>query len=195
MKKIFYMGALGLLLLGLLGPFIYPTDNSPGNTQSGTGQTTTAPLPAEDSNTVVTKTVITPPPPTSDNKQKGSQAGSEIIGLTEGDRQDKSVVWAQIKVVGINGEVLLEPAKVQISKNQDTTVFDALAASGVPFEVSRRWPGMVESIAGLANKGQSGWMYQVNGETPLMAADKKTIASGDRIIWWYSQSVNSPPPK
>ncbi len=72
---------------------------------------------------------------------------------------------------------------------------DALEATGLPYDVSSRWPDLVEVIAGQRNKGQAGWMYKVNETVVMSAANKKQIASGDKIIWWYSESIDNPPPE
>ncbi len=74
------------------------------------------------------------------------------------------------------------------------TALGALEATGVSYEVSKRWPDFVETIAGQRNKGQAGWLYKVNEEVPLVAAGKKQLAAGDRVIWWYSRSINNPAP-
>jgi hypothetical protein len=39
-----------------------------------------------------------------------------------------------------------------------------------------------------------GWMYKINNETPMVAASEKKINSGDKIIWWYSESIDNPGP-
>jgi len=61
--------------------------------------------------------------------------------------------------------------------------------------MSSRFPDLVVAVAGQRNKGQSGWMYKVNDEVPLVAASKRKLQEGDRVIWWYSTSISNPPPE
>jgi hypothetical protein len=97
-----------------------------------------------------------------------------------------------IAVVGKNGQILFRPSSVKLV--QGATAVDALAATGLVYTYSKRFPDLVESVAGFSNKGQAGWLYQVNGEVPLVAANKKHVSADDRVIWWYSDSINAPVP-
>jgi hypothetical protein len=74
------------------------------------------------------------------------------------------------------------------------TALGALDSTGIEYKTSLVYGGFVISIAGQANKGMSGWMYSVNNQVPMAAASEKKIKPGDRIIWWYSESVNNPSP-
>lgn len=101
-----------------------------------------------------------------------------------------------LAVVGKDDELIFGPTKVELpeSDTQSLTALSVLAATGLSYSVSNRWPDFVEAIAGQRNQGQAGWLYQVNGVVPLVAAGKKTLAAGDRVIWWYSDSISDPPP-
>lgn len=105
-------------------------------------------------------------------------------------------VTVQIAVIGQNGELLYGPGTVELptSSPRGATALGALAATGLPYGVSSRFPDFVEAVAGLRNQGQSGWLYQVNGAVPPVSAAKKKLAAHDRVIWWYSKSINDPPP-
>jgi hypothetical protein len=109
---------------------------------------------------------------------------------------DSDAVEVNIVVVGSDGEVLFGPSSVKLKEKEGwgVTALGALEATGVSYEVSKRWPDFVETIAGQRNKGQAGWLYKVNEEVPLVAAGKKQLAAGDRVIWWYSRSINNPAP-
>jgi len=102
----------------------------------------------------------------------------------------------QIAVVGKDGELLYGPASVTVlaSNRWGLTVLGALDATGLPYTMSSRWPDFIESIAGQANSGMSGWMYQVNGSVASVAAAQYPIKEGDKIIWWYSKDINTPAP-
>jgi len=105
-------------------------------------------------------------------------------------------VLVNIAVMGKNEELLYGPGMVKLSKNNPwgATALGALEATGLPYDVSKRFPDFVEAVAGLRNKGQAGWLYKVNDEVPLVAADKKLVTANDRVIWWYSSSINDTPP-
>lgn len=107
-----------------------------------------------------------------------------------------NAVEVNIVVVGSDGEVLFGPASVKLQEKEGwgVTPLGALEATGLSYEVSKRWPDFVESVAGQRNKGQAGWLYKVNEEVPLVSAGKKQLAAGDRVIWWYSRSITNPAP-
>jgi hypothetical protein len=44
------------------------------------------------------------------------------------------------------------------------------------------------------NSGMQGWMYTVNDTAPLGLAKDQVIASGDRVIWYYSQNIDQAAP-
>lgn len=104
-------------------------------------------------------------------------------------------IKAAVAVVGKNGKILFGPAAVTIPGGKPATALTALAATGLPYAMSSRFPDLVVSIADQQNQGQSGWMYKVNGVTASVAAPKKHVSEGDRIIWWYSQSLDAPSPE
>lgn len=94
----------------------------------------------------------------------------------------------EVKVVGKSGETLFGPANVSISSTSPwgNTVLGALEATGLPFTISSKFPGFVDSIAGQSNSGQEGWMYTVNGAIIMQSAANVTVSSSDKIIWYYS---------
>lgn len=121
-------------------------------------------------------------PPATAPVQAASQAGETVP--------------VQIAVIGKNGELLYGPGPVALPTGspRGATALGALAATGLPYGVSSRFPDLVETVAGLRNQGQAGWLYQVNGTVPPVAAAKKKLAAHDRVIWWYSNSIHDPPP-
>lgn len=76
-----------------------------------------------------------------------------------------------------------------LSLQPGSTVYDALAASGVSYNAKSTGYGMyVSSIAGLAEKdhgGMSGWLYSVNGVVPNYACSSYELSDGDSVYWWY----------
>lgn len=65
-----------------------------------------------------------------------------------------------------------------------SSAYDALVALGAEVEGS---PSYVTSINGLAEKQVEGggWMYEVNGEIPSVAADGFVLSPGDSVRWYY----------
>ncbi|MEE0454813.1 MAG: DUF4430 domain-containing protein, partial [Collinsella sp.] len=46
----------------------------------------------------------------------------------------------------------------------------------------------VSAIGGLAEKqygGTSGWMYSVNGTTPMTACSNYVLSNDDNVVWYY----------
>ena len=72
-----------------------------------------------------------------------------------------------------------------ITLNKGSTVYDALKATGVSISGNSTY---VKAINGLAEKQVSpgsGWMYDVNGSTPMKPCGKYTLNNGDNIRWYY----------
>lgn len=69
---------------------------------------------------------------------------------------------------------------------EKATAYDALMDTGATIEGD---PSYVTSIDGLSEGavGQSsGWMYEVNGETAMVAANEYELNDGDNVRWFYS---------
>lgn len=81
----------------------------------------------------------------------------------------------------------------QIVPSENSTVFSLLEelAQRENFEIEyKTYEGMgvfVESIAGLKGGADNKWwQYRVNGELPMVAADKKEVKGGDKIEWKFA---------
>jgi len=82
------------------------------------------------------------------------------------------------------------------------TVLDALdnASKSGGFSYNTKeagWGTYVYKIAGIEEKSEgptSGWMYWVNGVAPSVGCADKTLQNRDRVIWFWSASMNSVPP-
>lgn len=76
-------------------------------------------------------------------------------------------------------------ASTSVTLSESATVYDALCASGVAVGGSSSY---VTSINGLAEKqisAGSGWMYSVNGVTPMVPAGAYELSPGDSVRWYY----------
>lgn len=73
--------------------------------------------------------------------------------------------------------------------NEGATVYDALRALGLSVNAyGTSYGTYVAAIGGLAEKehgGTSGWMYSVNGATPMTACNNYVLSNGDRVVWYY----------
>lgn len=130
--------------------------------------------------------------------ESGTPEGDEKADVKNDVKNvEENKCLVDVAVVGDGGGLLFGPAKVTLSKDkyaQSDTPLGALDATGLNYKISAFYC-FVEEVAGLRNKGQSGWMYKVNGEIPMVAADEKKLKNGDRVIWWYSKGVGTPAPE
>lgn len=70
-----------------------------------------------------------------------------------------------------------------------SSVYDALKATGVSINATDTQYGVyVSAIGGLAEKeygSTSGWMYSVNGVTPMTSCGNYKLSDGDTVVWHY----------
>jgi hypothetical protein len=69
-------------------------------------------------------------------------------------------------------------------------VFDALKALCSQKGISLKYKNAyyIQGIGGLNEKdcgSGSGWMYRVNGSTPMIACNKYKLKDGDKVEWYY----------
>ncbi len=217
-RKIYYAIPLLLLLLGLLGPAVYSNkvnkdDTSPAVAVIDTVDSAATLNPAQKTagnvnpaQSVTSSSEINKG--TADAKLTGPEEGQSVTGLppvseitpstdTAGSAPNGKEVTAKVAVLGKNEELLYGPASVKITKKDagSVTALDALDATGLKYNMSAKWPDFVESVAGQSNKGQSGWMFKINEEIPLVASDDRLVTNGDKVIWWYSRNMDIPPPE
>lgn len=81
----------------------------------------------------------------------------------------------------------------QISLSQNSTVFSLLEELAekenfkVESKVYQEMGVFVESIDGVKNGTDNKyWQYWVNGELPMVAADKKEVKGGDKVEWKFA---------
>ncbi|OUO63597.1 DUF4430 domain-containing protein [Collinsella sp. An268] len=76
-----------------------------------------------------------------------------------------------------------------VSLAAGSTVYDALAKTGIGISASESAYGMyVSAIGGLAERQHgpmSGWIFSVNGVEPSVACSAYTLSAGDSIVWTY----------
>jgi len=135
-------------------------------------------------------------PRTASEKKESAVDSGDATKNTESTSAGSGECRVEIAIIGKEGRIVYGPATVAVKENDrwGLTVLGALDTTGIEYNTSPTYAGFVISIAGQANKGMSGWMYKVNDEVPMAAASEKKIKPGDRIIWWYSESINTPSP-
>jgi PGF-pre-PGF domain-containing protein len=73
----------------------------------------------------------------------------------------------------------------------------ASEVGGFSYELEETtWGPFVYSIKDkkkYAEGETSGWMYQVNGESPIIGAHEYSVNTGDVIIWYFSKSMDTTP--
>jgi len=219
-RKFIYIVLFLVILAGIIGPAVYSNkivgqrqaaDRSAGGEAAGLTAVGQTPADSTDKKSGVTYTQSTGsqasdgPAARDTVDRKGNSAGTAgqdsatpaqkpVAASSAVAKEDGCTVG--IAVVGMDGELLYGPGNVTVTgKNMwEVTALGALDATGLPYTMSTSWSGFVEAVAGQRNKGQSGWMYKVNGEIPMVAADQKTVKAGDKVIWWYSKSMGAPTP-
>lgn len=65
------------------------------------------------------------------------------------------------------------------------SVFDVLCNSGVGVEGSAYYVSAINGLREKAYGATSGWMYSVNGATPMLSCGDYYLSSGDSVYWYY----------
>ena len=92
-----------------------------------------------------------------------------------------------VTVDGSGGGNATHEATVTLERGAN--VYDALVATGITHNArSTVYGTYVSAIDGLAERDrgpQSGWMYSVNGVTPMVACSGYELSDGDVVRWYY----------
>ena len=123
----------------------------------------------------------------SSNGASSSNGGSAPSG-GQGSSQQPSYVTV---TVSVTASAVCNPVSAggTFTFNEGATVYDALCALGLSVNAHGSSYGTyVSAIGGLAEKqhgGTSGWMYSVNGITPMTACSNYVLSNGDNVVWYY----------
>ncbi|NPV89770.1 MAG: DUF4430 domain-containing protein [Firmicutes bacterium] len=122
--------------------------------------------------------------------------GSVSVGPASSGGGSTTTCTPRIAVVGMSGEILFGPSTVTVLSTNPwgLTAMGALDATGLSYTTSSTWDGYVDSIDGQASSGMKGWMYTVNGDAPMVLAKDYAVSSGDKVIWYYSNSMDQEAP-
>lgn len=124
--------------------------------------------------------------------QSSDGASSSNGGNASSDGQSGSQESSYITVtVSVTSSAVGNPVSSggTFTFNEGATVYDALCALGLSVNAHGSSYGTyVSAIGGLAEKqygGTSGWMYSVNGTTPMTACSNYVLSNGDNVVWYY----------
>lgn len=129
--------------------------------------------------------------PSSTASSSASSAAVASSASSAATAYDEMVVLVEIDPSAAEGKVDL-PTDDLAATSQDVALsdganaYDALAATGATLEGTSSY---VTSINGLAEKAAGstyGWMYEVNGEAPTVAANEYLVEADDVVRWYYA---------
>lgn len=114
-----------------------------------------------------------------------SNGGSAPSGGQGGSQESNYVTVT----VSVTSSAVGNPVSSGGTFNEGATVYDALCALGLSVNAHGSSYGTyVSAIGGLAEKqhgGTSGWMYSVNGTSPMTACSNYVLSNGDNVVWYY----------
>lgn len=120
-----------------------------------------------------------------------SPSGDSESQATGSGGQQSSAANIVTVSVSVSSSAVGNPvsASGSYSFNAGATPYDALCALGLSVNArSTSYGTYVAAIGGLAEKehgGTSGWMYSVNGSTPMTACTNYVLSNGDVVVWYY----------
>lgn len=123
----------------------------------------------------------------SSNGASSSNGGNASSGGQSGSQESNYVTVT----VSVTSSAVGNPVSSggTFTFNEGATVYDALCALGLSVNAHGSSYGTyVSAIGGLAEKqygGTSGWMYSVNGTTPMTACSNYVLSNGDNVVWYY----------
>lgn len=123
----------------------------------------------------------------SSNGASSSNGGNASSGGKSGSQESNYVTVT----VSVTSSAVGNPVSSggTFTFNEGATVYDALCALGLSVNAHGSSYGTyVSAIGGLAEKqygGTSGWMYSVNGRTPMTACSNYVLSNGDNVVWYY----------
>lgn len=126
----------------------------------------------------------------SSNGASSSNGGNASSGGQSGSQESNYVTVT----VSVTSSAVGNPVSSggTFTFNEGATVYDALCALGLSVNAHGSSYGTyVSAIGGLAEKqygGTSGWMYSVNGATPMTACSNYVLSNGDNVVWYYVTS-------
>lgn len=125
------------------------------------------------------------------SQPSASPSGDSESQTTGSGGQQSSAANVVTVSVSVSSSAVGNPvsASGSYSFNAGATPYDTLCALGLSVNArSTTYGTYVAAIGGLAEKehgGTSGWMYSVNGSTPMTACTNYVLSNGDVVVWYY----------
>ena len=148
--------------------------------------------PAKNQAATSSKKPAAKPDSTSSKKPLSGSSGSSSSGSSSTESQEKPTAPASKTIqvtVSIDGAGYIAAVKgKKVELEEGSTVFDALKKAATSIGGNKRY---VSSINGLAEKEHgalSGWMYDVNGSTPMVPCGQYELKNGDSVLWHYENA-------
>lgn len=140
-----------------------------------------------------TYTVFTTETSTSSASSSDSSSGSGSGSGSNSSSQAGTSASVDSKItvtVTVDGSAVgAGSSSASIAVAPGSSVYDALKATGVSINATDTQYGVyVSAIGGLAEKeygSTSGWMYSVNGVTPMTSCGNYKLSDGDIVVWRY----------
>lgn len=121
----------------------------------------------------------------------GGGSASNSGGASAGNRDGSQQPGYVTVTVSVTSSAVGNPVSSSgtFTFNKGATVYDALCALGLSVNARGTSYGTyVAAIGGLAEMehgDKSGWMYSVNGETPMTACSSYVLPNGANVVWYY----------
>ena len=129
--------------------------------------------------------------PGSSSSSSGASSAPDSGNASTGDQGSSQQPSYVTVTVSVTSSAVGNPVSSggTFTFNEGATVYDALCALGLSVNAHGSSYGTyVSAIGGLAEKqygGTSGWMYSVNGATPMTACSNYVLSNGDNVAWYY----------
>lgn len=122
--------------------------------------------------------------------QQPASSGEGASASSSAAMENAMSVAVEIDPSAADGKVDLPAADLaliseDVDLSEGASAYDALVATGAVIEGD----SYVTSINGLNEKAAGptyGWMYEVNGEAPTVAASECELQPGDVVRWYYA---------
>lgn len=119
----------------------------------------------------------------------GAQGGASSAGSAQDGSADTTADLITVSITVDGSAAGAGASSATVSLAAGSTVYDALAKTGISISASGSAYGMyVSAIGGLAERQHgpmSGWIFSVNGVEPSVACSAYTLSAGDSIVWTY----------
>lgn len=118
-----------------------------------------------------------------------AQGGTSSAGSTQDSSTGTTADLITVSITVDGSAAGAGASSATVSLAAGSTVYDALAKTGISISASGSAYGMyVSAIGGLAERQHgpmSGWIFSVNGVEPSVACSAYTLSAGDSIVWTY----------